>query len=50
MVVRSPMEPGLVTLAKIIGALMFGMGVIPLLFLFSQGETAEPAENFDPDQ
>jgi hypothetical protein len=44
------MEPGLVTLAKIIGTLMFGMSIIPLLFLFSQGEMGEPAENFDPDQ
>jgi len=44
------MEPGLFTLTKIISTLMFGMSIIPLLFLLSPGESGEPAENFDPDQ
>lgn len=36
------MEPGLVTLAKIVGTLVFAMGVIPLLFLFAPGDRSEP--------
>ncbi len=39
------MEPGLVTLAKIIGTLVFAMGVIPLVFLFSPGDTSEPHDD-----
>ncbi len=39
------MEPGLVTLAKIIGTLVFAMGVIPLVFLFSPGDKGEPHDD-----
>ena len=38
------MEPGLVTLAKIVGTLLFGMGVVPIIFLLSNGDRTEPAE------
>lgn len=41
-------EPGLVTLAKIVGTLLLAMGVIPFLFLLSPGgDRSEPKENFD---
>jgi hypothetical protein len=41
-------EPGLVTLAKIVGTLLLAMGVIPFLFLLSPGgDKSEPKENFD---
>jgi hypothetical protein len=41
-------EPGLVTLAKIVGTLLLAMGVIPFLFLLSPGgDRAEPKDNFD---
>jgi hypothetical protein len=40
-------EPGLVTLAKIVGTLLLAMGVIPFLFLLSPGDKAEPKDNFD---
>jgi hypothetical protein len=36
------MEPGLVTLVKIIGTLVLSMGIIPLVFLFSPGDKSEP--------
>jgi hypothetical protein len=36
------MEPGLVTLAKIVGCLVLSIGIIPLLFLFSPGDREEP--------
>jgi hypothetical protein len=36
------MEPGLLTLTKIIGTLLFAIGIIPLLFLLSPGDKAEP--------
>ena len=39
-----PMEPGLVTLAKIVGTLLFGMGVVPIIFLLAPGDKTEPAE------
>jgi hypothetical protein len=42
------MEPGLVSLVKIVGTLVFSMSVVPLLFLlFGGGERAEPKEDFD---
>lgn len=41
------MEAGLVTLAKIIGTLMFSMGLVPLVFLFSPGEKDEPHDDAD---
>jgi hypothetical protein len=41
-------EPGLVTLAKIVGTLLLAMGIIPFLFLLSSGgDRSEPKENFD---
>ena len=41
-------EPGLVTLAKIVGTLLLAMGVIPFLFLLSPGgDRSEPKDNFD---
>lgn len=45
----SPMvEPGLVTLAKIVGTLLLAMGIIPFLFLLSPGgDKNEPKDNFD---
>ncbi len=45
----SPMvEPGLVTLAKIVGTLLLAMGIIPFMFLLSPGgDKAEPKDNFD---
>ena len=44
-------EPGLVTLAKIIGTLMLGQAIIPLLFLLAPGARKEPPleECFDGD-
>lgn len=44
------MEPGLVTLAKIVGTLLAGMGIIPLLFLLSPGERGEPEDRLDSEQ
>jgi hypothetical protein len=43
------MEPGLVTLAKIIGTLLTGISVIPLLFLFSSGDRSEPEDRLDSE-
>jgi len=40
------MEPGLVTLAKIIGTLVLSMGIIPLVFLFMPGDRREPDDDF----
>jgi hypothetical protein len=41
-------EPGLVTLAKIVGTLLLAMGMIPFVFLLSPGgDKAEPKENFE---
>ena len=47
--VGDPMvEPGLVTLAKIVGTLLLAMGVIPFLFLLSPGgDRSEPKDNFE---
>lgn len=44
------MESGLVTLAKIVGTLLFFMGVVPFLFLFAKGDTSEPADRLDSEQ
>lgn len=38
------MEPGLVTLAKIVGTLLFAMGIIPLVFLLAPGDKSEPKD------
>jgi hypothetical protein len=39
------MEPGLVTLAKIVGTLLFAMGIIPLIFLLAPGDKTEPKDD-----
>ncbi|HTQ02218.1 MAG TPA: hypothetical protein VMI54_00125 [Polyangiaceae bacterium] len=39
------MEAGLVTLAKIVGTLLFAMGLVPWIFLLSPGDSSEPAED-----
>jgi hypothetical protein len=39
------MEPGLVTLAKIVGTLMFAMGLVPWVFFLAAGDTSEPADD-----
>jgi hypothetical protein len=44
------LEPGLVTLAKIIGTLLLGIGVVPLIFLFAPGDSTEPADRLDSEQ
>jgi len=42
------MEAGLVSLAKIVGTLVFSMSVVPLLFLFlGRGDRSEPEVDFD---
>jgi len=41
------MEHGLVTLAKIVGTLLFSMGMIPLVFLLAPGDKSEPKDE-DP--
>jgi hypothetical protein len=38
------MEHGLVTLAKIVGTLLFSMGIIPLVFLLAPGDKTEPKD------
>ena len=43
--VRAPMEPGLVTLAKIVGTLLFAMGLVPWVFLLSPGDKSEPHDD-----
>lgn len=41
-------EPGLVTLTKIVGTLLLAMGIIPFMFLLSPGgDKSEPKDNFD---
>jgi hypothetical protein len=41
-------EPGLVTLTKIVGTLLLAMGIIPFMFLLSKGgDKSEPKDNFD---
>ena len=44
-------EPGLVTLAKIVGTLLFAMSVVPFLFLLAPGDRSEPdvKDTFDGD-
>lgn len=44
------MEAGLVTLFKIVTTLVGAMSVVPLLFLFSPGQSKdEPKDIFDTD-
>ena len=50
MVRELQMEPGLVTLAKIVGTLLGAMGIMPLLFLFSPGDRSEPEDRLDSEQ
>lgn len=38
------MEPGLVTLAKIVGLLAVAISIIPLVFVFSPGKREEPKD------
>jgi hypothetical protein len=45
MVRPAMVEPGLVTLAKIVGTLLFAMGLVPLVFLLSPGDTSEPHDD-----
>jgi hypothetical protein len=40
------MEPGLVTLAKIVGLLLGAIGLIPLVFVLSPGDKSEPEDAF----
>jgi hypothetical protein len=42
-------EPGIVTLVKIVGTLLGAMGVVPFLFLLAPGDRKEPSETFDGD-
>ena len=41
---RRLMEPGLVTLAKIVGTLLFAMGLVPFVFLLAPGDKSEPKD------
>ncbi|HLV66077.1 MAG TPA: hypothetical protein VKY73_09690 [Polyangiaceae bacterium] len=43
------MEPGLVTLAKIVGTLVGAISIIPLIFLFSPGDETEPQDRLDSE-
>jgi hypothetical protein len=43
-------EPGLVTLAKIVGLLIVSIGIVPIVFLMMPGDKTEPKDNFDPEQ
>lgn len=38
-------EPGLVTLVKIVGTLLFAMGLVPLVFLLAPGDRSEPKDD-----
>ena len=39
------MEPGLVTLAKLVGTLIFATGIIPFIFLMLPGDRSEPKDD-----
>lgn len=43
------MEPGLVTLAKIIGTMLLAMGTVPLIFLLAPGDRSEPTDDEHAD-
>jgi hypothetical protein len=43
-------EPGLLTLAKIIGTLLVGISTIPILFLLAPGDQSEPEDRLDSEQ
>jgi hypothetical protein len=36
------LEPGLVTLVKIVGTLVISIGIIPFVFLMVEGDRSEP--------
>jgi hypothetical protein len=38
------MEPGIVTLSKLVGLLAVAISIIPLVFLLSPGEKGEPKD------
>jgi hypothetical protein len=42
-------EPGLVTLAKILATLLTGISLIPLLFLLAPGDKSEPEDRLDSE-
>ncbi len=42
---RVAMEPGLVTLAKIVGLLLGAISIVPLVFLLLPGDRSEPKES-----
>lgn len=42
-------EPGFVTLAKIIGTLLLAMCTIPVLFLLARGDSTEPTDRLDSE-
>ena len=46
-IVAAMVEPGLITLAKIVGTLLGAMGIIPLVFLLAPGDRSEPKDTFD---
>lgn len=39
------MEPGLVTLCKIVGTMLLAMGTVPLIFLLAPGDRSEPNDD-----
>jgi hypothetical protein len=44
-----PVEPGLLTLAKIVGLLIVAIGIVPLVFLLVPGDKTEPKDTFDAE-
>lgn len=51
MVRLAMVEPGIVTLAKIVGTLLLAMSIVPFLFLLAPGDRSEPEtkDTFDGD-
>lgn len=43
-------EPGLVTLLKILGTLLGAIGLVPVIFLLSGGDKSEPKDRLDSEQ
>jgi len=39
------MEPGLLTLCKLVGTLIFATGIIPTIFLLLPGDRSEPKDD-----
>jgi hypothetical protein len=46
-IVAAMVEPGLLTLAKIVGTLLAAIGIVPLVFLMAPGDRSEPKDTFD---